>query len=434
MFGIKYLTEAHLKGFDKYKYNCIDTSWFSNNVMHPFWNKCVKFFPRWLAPNLITFSGFLLTIFNFFLIAFYDYDFEAADYEKYRNEPNPIPRWVWMVAGVNLFIAYTLDGIDGKQARRTGTSSPLGELFDHGLDSYSTSIIHIYMYSLFGRVDFSPIRMHFITLMGVVNFYITHFEKYNTGVMYLPIAYDYVMCSVCLSLAFTTIIGPWIWTTKYFGILPRQFFEVLLYSSGPITSWWVTGRNIYRSYKNKTGKMRPFGEAVRPLVPLGFLCFITTVWALFSVNKIVFDQPRLFFVLTGTLFSNICCRLIVAQMSDTPTDRFNALLYPTAICVAFGCFPYSSFNLTQLSLETERWLIYLLTALVTLAHLHYGAGVVCEMCDHFKIRCFKVTPVQPIQHIPAAIPSVPVLESMENQITHSKIYKRTTKIGSILIL
>lgn len=30
--------------------------------------------------------------------------------------------------------------------------------------------------------------------MGVVNFYITHFEKYNTGVMYLPVAYDYVMC------------------------------------------------------------------------------------------------------------------------------------------------------------------------------------------------------------------------------------------------
>lgn len=50
------------------------------------------------------------------------------------------------------------------------------------------------MYSLFGRADFSPIRMHFITIMGVINFYITHFEKYNTGVMYLPVAYDYVMC------------------------------------------------------------------------------------------------------------------------------------------------------------------------------------------------------------------------------------------------
>ena len=32
----------------------------------------------------------------------------------------------------------TLDAIDGKQARRTNSSSPLGELFDHGCDSLST--------------------------------------------------------------------------------------------------------------------------------------------------------------------------------------------------------------------------------------------------------------------------------------------------------
>lgn len=50
------------------------------------------------------------------------------------------------------------------------------------------------MFSLFGRQNFHPVRMHGIILIGVVNFYITHFEKYNTGVMYLPVAYDYVMC------------------------------------------------------------------------------------------------------------------------------------------------------------------------------------------------------------------------------------------------
>jgi phosphatidylglycerophosphate synthase len=32
----------------------------------------------------------------------------------------------------------TLDAIDGKQARRTGSSNALGELFDHGCDSMST--------------------------------------------------------------------------------------------------------------------------------------------------------------------------------------------------------------------------------------------------------------------------------------------------------
>jgi len=31
-----------------------------------------------------------------------------------------------------------MDAVDGKQARRTGTSSPLGQLFDHGCDAWAT--------------------------------------------------------------------------------------------------------------------------------------------------------------------------------------------------------------------------------------------------------------------------------------------------------
>lgn len=85
------------------------------------------------------------------------------------------------------------DGIDGKQARRTGTSGPLGELFDHGLDSYTAGLIPIYMFSMFGRIDLSPLHMHFIMWNIFLNFYLTHFEKYNTGVMFLPWAYDFTM-------------------------------------------------------------------------------------------------------------------------------------------------------------------------------------------------------------------------------------------------
>ena len=36
-----------------------------------------------------------------------------------------------------MFLYQTLDAIDGKQARRTGSSNALGELFDHGCDSLS---------------------------------------------------------------------------------------------------------------------------------------------------------------------------------------------------------------------------------------------------------------------------------------------------------
>ncbi|KOB71854.1 Phosphatidyltransferase [Operophtera brumata] len=143
-----FLSEDKLRGFEKYKYNSVDTSVLSNYVMHPFWNWCVQFCPVWVAPNLLTFTGFLLTVLNFLLFSYYDFGFYASTEENVTKDH--IPSWVWAVSAVNLFVAYTLDGIDGKQARRTGTSGPLGELFDHGLDSYSAVLIPTCLYSIFG--------------------------------------------------------------------------------------------------------------------------------------------------------------------------------------------------------------------------------------------------------------------------------------------
>ena len=42
-----------------------------------------------------------------------------------------------------IFAVCFVDGIDGKQARRTGCTGPLGELFDHGLDSWATYFMPI---------------------------------------------------------------------------------------------------------------------------------------------------------------------------------------------------------------------------------------------------------------------------------------------------
>lgn len=94
------------------------------------------------------------------------------------------------------YFCFGLDGLDGKQARRTGTSGPLGELFDHGLDSWTTVFIPTALYSIFGRDDpntIQPIRMYYICIMVFINFYLAHWEKYNTGVLYLPWSYDFSM-------------------------------------------------------------------------------------------------------------------------------------------------------------------------------------------------------------------------------------------------
>lgn len=89
----------------------------------------IQFFPKWVAPNLVTFVGFLFTALTFVMLSWYDWNFTASTgYE----DTTPIPNWFWLCGAINIFLAYTLDGVDGKLARRIGLSGPLGELFDHG--------------------------------------------------------------------------------------------------------------------------------------------------------------------------------------------------------------------------------------------------------------------------------------------------------------
>lgn len=61
------------------------------------------------------------------------------------------PLWAYLLCAVGLFIYQSLDAIDGKQARRTNSSSPLGELFDHGCDSLSTGQL-VFCLTLFNSV------------------------------------------------------------------------------------------------------------------------------------------------------------------------------------------------------------------------------------------------------------------------------------------
>lgn len=91
-----------------------------------------------------------------------------------------------------LFCQLSTDGTDGKQARRTGTSSPLGELFDHGLDSWASFFLPVACYSVFGRGEHGVDEFRvYLVLLGVnLCFLASHWEKYNTRILYLPWGYD----------------------------------------------------------------------------------------------------------------------------------------------------------------------------------------------------------------------------------------------------
>jgi len=379
-----YLGREVLEGFDRYKYNCKDTSPLSKYVMHPFWNRTVLLCPTWVAPNLLTLVGFICCIGHYLIPACYDYDFTASTLDS----PNPIPRWAWALVSILLFASHTLDGIDGKQARRTGTSSPLGELFDHGCDAWAAVFITSTFYSTFGKNDdglsISVWRMYFVLWNVFFCFHLSHWEKYNTGVMYLPWGYDLSMVGGTILYLLTSIFGYQAWKMKIIGLPPGPIMEFCLYLGSMGLAVPVAVRNTYRSYRDGTGKMRPFLEAVRPLVSFLVALVLFMLWATYSHNNILEADPRLFFYLSGTLCANLSCRLIVSQMSNTRCELMNILLLPLALAVAICLF------IPGLPSTSELTVLYLLSVLFTGFHVHYGVCVVSEMSTHLRIDPLRI--------------------------------------------
>lgn len=95
------------------------------------------------------------------------------------------------------------------------------------------------------------------------------------------------------------------WQFTVGPITTGMIFELLLLICSLLTNIPVVLYNIYLSYKHKTGHMRPFQEAIRPLISV-FMCFVITLtWIWYSPGNIMERDPRAVFFLIGTIFSNI---------------------------------------------------------------------------------------------------------------------------------
>ena len=104
--------------------------------------------------------------------------------------------------------------MDGKQARRTLSSSPLGMLFDHGCDAVNAGLVAISMSSVYG-IGWSY-KMFYLYICGFVPFYFQTWEEYYVGAMFLPIFNGpsdglLVIMSTCFV---TSVYGTQIWNQQ----------------------------------------------------------------------------------------------------------------------------------------------------------------------------------------------------------------------------
>ena len=83
-----------------------------------------------MAPNLVTLTGTAILFSN--CIVYFSQD---STMEK------QVPDLCYYWSCLSILLYQTFDAMDGKHARRTGQSSALGQLFDHGCDACCVSLM-----------------------------------------------------------------------------------------------------------------------------------------------------------------------------------------------------------------------------------------------------------------------------------------------------
>lgn len=201
--------KLNVANLEKYRYSAIDLSPIANYILQPYWSWAVTLFPLWMAPNLITLLGFLFVIANFILSYLYSPDLLRVG-----------PDWIYVSFAVGIFLYSTFDNVDGKQARRTGTSSALGEVFDHSIDALNVSMGAILQMATFSSGFGFESGM--ILAIATTSFFISTWETSYTKTMYL----GYIngptegLLITVGTMLLSARYGPSIWKTKISYLIP----------------------------------------------------------------------------------------------------------------------------------------------------------------------------------------------------------------------
>eukprot|EP00903_Cladosiphon_okamuranus_P014879 g13778.t1 len=210
------LSEQDLDMIAAYKYKPGSYTYI-DDLLTPFWNWAVTLLPMWMAPNLVTFLGLAATCFASLLVTSYSPGLAGDN----------VPSWCTLLFAGALFLYQTLDAIDGKQARRTNSSSPLGQLFDHGCDAAVKVLCCVAMCAILGVGPTGNVMTIFCIVEGV--FYMAQWEEYHTGTLQWSNGYMGVTESQLIQMGVfvvTACFGQGVWSTAVTVAVPPMGVSV----------------------------------------------------------------------------------------------------------------------------------------------------------------------------------------------------------------
>ncbi|KAH9385447.1 ethanolaminephosphotransferase [Nematocida major] len=211
-----------------YKFNGVEKSFLVEYCQLKYWERILDHIPPWVAPNAITLIGFLAmaaqTLFVFYL-----------DPALMGNV-----RWLPALSAAVIWFYSTMDCIDGMQARKTGAKSPLGQLFDHGVDSVVCTFIVYCLASALGIKNKKTVLAMLVCSQTV--FYWVTTKEYYTKLFYLGfIGPTECIAMVCILLIVISAAGKD--RVVYFNSWATKNFDALV--QGVCVSAWVLATAYY---------------------------------------------------------------------------------------------------------------------------------------------------------------------------------------------
>lgn len=400
------LDDAALAPLREYRYRSIDKSPLSYWVLNPFWNRCVLLFPRWYAPNLITLSGLGFIVANLLSVLATAPDLVG-----------PGPCWLYYSMAAGLFLYQTFDNCDGKQARRTGSSSPLGELFDHGIDSLNCTLGGLCMVSALALG--ATKTAVFFTLVSAWPMYFSTWEQAHTGVLYLgyingPTEGILIACSAMLVSA---IYGPGVWQspvtlstdTTLGGALLRVL--QLVSAEGQLPTWrdlFVLNVLVALFLVHIPGCVynvhvsRPLGQRsllstlalAHQWLPLFVYTAASWAWATSPYGTVLADNHVVLWGLTSCLcFGRMTTEAILAHLLRRPYPLYSVAVLPPLVGAAVVNAPLW-LGRRLVRQEAEVYLLYALLAASAALYAHWALHTIGAFCRYLDINCLTIKHAQ----------------------------------------
>ncbi|KAL2270861.1 hypothetical protein VTJ83DRAFT_232 [Remersonia thermophila] len=389
----------HLK---TYKYSAVDKSPISNYVLKHYWNAFVNLLPLWVAPNMVTLLGFMCIIFNVGVLVVMIPDLEG-----------PAPPWVYYSFAFGLFMYQTFDNVDGKQARRTGTSSGLGELFDHGIDSLNCTLASLLETAAMG-LGTSKSGV-FTCLCPCLPMFFSTWETYHTHTLYLGVINGPTegLLIACAMMIASGYYGPGIWTTplaELTGVATPPLVASLLRACGlandtiaalSIRDIWVAilisslllthiPFCVYHVVRARRARGLPVAPVFLEWTPMAVFTTCAFVW-LYSPYSTLRSENHLvlFCVVMSFVFGRMTTKMILAHLTRQPFPFWTVMLWPLVGGAALANLPVLGIP-PVFNAGTE--LAYLVGYLVfaAVAYFRWAYLVTTSICRFLGINCLTI--------------------------------------------